>query len=177
MKSINTIKSIKPYLFVVVLSACSATPEIKPLAPAESPMPSRDVIAEVRALALNENEGIDVQPLGDPVVADLREQAARHEAAGEWQKAAVALEQALMLDPGNPDILQWQAELALAQGQFDKAVELANASWEIGPRLGSLCRRNWAAIRLARELTHYPDAAQVAATQMSRCTVEPPVRM
>ena len=118
-----------------------------------------------------------MQPLRDPAIADLRQAAAQHETARDWASADAALEQALALSPGDPELLQWRAELALVQGDYNVAVELANASWEQGPRLGALCRRNWTTVRLVREWTDYPAAAQAAAEQLARCTHEPPVRM
>ena len=63
------------------------------------------------------------------------------------------------------------------QSLVDDAVQLANASWELGPRVGNLCRRNWIAIQLARELSQLPDAAALAAAQGERCTAAAPVRM
>ena len=163
-------------LGLAVLAACSAPPAPQKVAP-RAPVPERDVLAEVRAAGAEGQDSLDVQPLRDPVITDLREAATRHESARDWKKADAALAEALMLTPDDPDLLQWRAELALVQRDYDEAVRLANASWENGPRLGALCRRNWTAIRIARELTGYPDAATAAAGQVARCTVEPPVRM
>ena len=160
----------------VLVGGCAA-PQARP-EPAPAPEPVRDVLAEVRATGVETDaDGIDVTPLREAVVDDLRERAARHEAERDYAAADAALDEALRLVPGDPELLQWRAELALARGAWDDAVRLASASWERGPRLGGLCRRSWAVIRLARELTGYPDAAAVAQAQLMRCTVEPPVRM
>ena len=169
------------FFLLVILgmtSACSG-PSTRPIAAEEVDVqtPARDLIAEVRTLAAEADDGIEVQSLRDPLVIDLRETAAIYEQAGDFSAADEALIQALALVPGDPELLQWRAELALAMRRLDDVVQLANASWELGPRLGNLCRRNWIAIRLARELSHLPDAAAAAAAQGERCTVAPPVRM
>lgn len=160
----------------VLLGGCAA-PQMKPESEAAIVPPPPDVLAQVRAAGREADDGIDVTPLRDPVVEDLRERAARQEAARDYARAEAALDEALRLVPGDPELLQWRAELALARGAFDEAVRLAGDSWERGPRLGGLCRRSWAVIRVARELTGYPDAAAAAQAQLARCTVAPPVRM
>lgn len=172
----NVFRTTMLAVALAALAACSSAPA--PQKPTtRPPAPERDVLAEVRAAGADAGDGLDVAPLRDPAVADLRDAAVRHEAARAFDQADAALERALKLTPGDPELTQWRAELALAQGRYDEAVRLANASWENGPRLGALCRRNWAAIRIARELSGHPDAADTAANQMARCTVEPPVRM
>lgn len=163
---------------LAVLAGCASTPTMVHSPEPAPVLPERNVIAEVRAAGDdNASDGLDVTPLRDPVIEDLREAATRHEAARAYDQADAALDKALGLIPNDPELTQWRAELALAQGHYDDAVRLANASWESGPRLGALCRRNWTAIRIARELTGFPAAATAAAAQIARCTVEPPVRM
>ncbi len=160
----------------LLLGGC-ASPPVRP-GPASAPAPLRDVLAEVRAAGVEtEADGIDVTPLRDPVVDDLRDRAARHEAERDYAAADAVLEDALRLVPGDPELLQWRAELALVRGAWDDAVRLASEAWERGPRLGGLCRRSWTVIRLAREFTGHPDAASAAQAQLMRCTIEPPVRM
>ncbi len=163
-------------LLACLLAAC-ATPSPPRPAVVEVEAPPRDLIGEVRAAGSDAVDGIDIQILQDPIILDLRETALQQEGAQHFSDADATVQRALELIPDDPELLQWRAELALALGHLDEAVRLANASWERGPRLGSLCRRNWAAIRLARELSALPDAAIVAAHQGERCTVAPPVRM
>ncbi len=161
---------------MILLVACAGSPPVR--VDAESPPePARDVIAEVRAAGIEALDGVEVLPLADPLVEDLRETAARQERSHAYAEADASLQQALALAPGDPELLQWRAELALALGRLDAAVQLADASWASGPRLGGLCRRNWATIRLARELAGLADAALAATQQGERCTVAPPVRM
>jgi predicted Zn-dependent protease len=168
-------KRISLLLLPMVLAACSQPP---PTPNAAKPAtPSRDLVAEVRAVGAEAPDALDVQPLRDPVVEDLRASAARHERAREFDQADKALLQALKITPDDPELLQLRAEIALHRAQYPQAEQLANASFERGPRLGGLCRRNWATIRLSREMRANPAGADAAGQQAARCTLEPPVRM
>lgn len=159
----------------LLLGACSQPP---PAPTAAKPaQPARNLVAEVRAVGAEAADALDVQPLRDPQVEDLRASAARHENAGEFAEADAALAKALQITPDDPELLQLRAEMALHRAQYSEAEQLANASFERGPRLGGLCRRNWATIRLAREMRSNPAGAVAAGEQGTRCTVEPPVRM
>lgn len=159
-----------------LLAGCASSPEMPE--PARPKAPDRDVLGEVRAHdAPARNEGLDITPLRDPVITDLLDQASRHEQARQFAAAEKAIGQALALTPEDPELLQWQAELALVQGHYEEARRLAGSSWEKGPRLGRLCRRNWATIRIVGELTENPEAAADAAVRIEQCTVEAPLRM
>jgi predicted Zn-dependent protease len=162
-------------LAVLALAACSQPPSAPVSAKPEAP--KRDLVAEVRAIAAEAADALDVQPLRDPVIEDLRASATRHEVAREFTQADRALQQALAITPGDPELLQHRAEIALQREQFEQAEQLANDSYERGPRLGALCRRNWTTIRLAREMRGNAAGASDAGARTARCTVEPPVRM
>lgn len=133
-------------------------------------------VAAVRAAGVSGNE-LEVQPLRDPQVEDLRAQAEAQEAKRETKQASATLDQALVLSPGDPDLLQWQAELALLGRKWLSAEQLANDSFQKGPKLGGLCRRNWTTIAFAREGRGDAAGAAVARDQVDSCTVAPPVRM
>jgi len=163
------------FLLPVLLAACSQPPPA-PTA-AKHVAPARDLVAEVRAVAADGGDSLDIQPLRDPAVEDLRAAATRHENAREFDKADAALLQALTITPDDPELLQHRAEIALHRAQYERAEQLANSSYQRGPRLGALCRRNWATIRLAREMRDNPAGATAAGQQAQRCTLEPPVRM
>lgn len=161
-----------------LLSACAARGPERVVTGVEAmPDDAADRIAQVRLAGVQAEDGIDLQPLSDPLVADLVEAATELERQQDWRAADASLARALELSSGDPELLQWRAELALALDQLDEAVHLANRSWELGPQLGSLCRRNWAAIGLARELSRLPEAAALARAQGEKCTRPPPVRM
>lgn len=164
-------------LLAAGLAACS--PPQQPPAPQQTraePAPSRDLVAEVRAAAEGE-DALDVTPLRDRAAEDWRQAALRLQSGGELDAAGEALQKALALAPEDPELLQFSAEIALAQGDLDLAEQRAWAAYEHGPQLGPLCRRNWAAIRLARELRGNAEAAAQAREQAGRCAHQPPVRM
>lgn len=163
-------------LLLVFLVGCGGTSG----APAPRQAKARaDVVALVAAIREAGVVGVEleVQPLRDPQVEDLRHQAEAQEAAGKPGAAVASLDQALVLVPGDPDLLQWKAELALLRRVWSQAEALANQSFENGPRLGGLCRRNWTTIHHARRLAGNAAGAEVARRQVDACTVAPPVRM
>jgi Flp pilus assembly protein TadD len=134
------------------------------------------LVQRVRAAGQIGNE-LDVQPLRDPQVEDLRAEATRAENRGDLAGAGRALAQALLLTPDDPDLLQWQAELALAARNWSEAEQLATRSYGKGPKLGGLCRRNWTTIQLAAEARRDSAAAGLAQQHVGTCTVAPPTRM
>jgi tetratricopeptide (TPR) repeat protein len=160
---------------LLLLTACGQAPTV--VQEPEPVVPSRDLVAEVRAVGLERDDALDVHPLRDPVVEDLRRAALAHERARRFEQADEALQRALALIPGDPELLQSRAEIALFQQQYDQAEALASASFDHGPRLGGLCRRNWATVRVAREMRGNLAGAAEADARTQRCTVEPPVRM
>ena len=98
------------------------------------------------------------------------------EARGDYAGAERALAQALTLVPNDPDLLQWQAEMALVRHDWARAQQLATHSWERGPKLGGLCRRNWTTLRLAAEARNDAAAATLAQQRIGACAVAPPTR-
>lgn len=163
---------------LVLLVACSSVP-VAPLPVAEvvPPPPPRDLLAAVRAAAGDPIDVIEVAPLRDSTVNDLLDSAEQAERAGDLAAAELALRRAVELVPDDPDLMQRRAELLLAQRVLDEAEQLAALSYERGPRLGPLCRRNWMTVQLAREERGDAGGAATAARQVSRCLTEPPVRM
>jgi tetratricopeptide (TPR) repeat protein len=161
---------------LLALAACSPPPD-EPPATTRVAAPKRDLVAEVRAQGADAPDSLDVQPLRDPQVEDLLAAAARHENAKAFDEADAAITKALTLVPNDPELLQHRAEIALARAEYALAEQLANTSYERGPKLGGLCRRNWATIRLSREMRGQADGAATAGAQAQRCTLEPPVRM
>jgi Flp pilus assembly protein TadD len=120
---------------------------------------------------------LDVQPLRDPRVEDLRASATQAEARGDYAGAGKLLAQAAVLTPDDPDLLQWQAELALVTRDWSQAEQLATRSFDKGPKLGGLCRRNWTTLQLAAEARGNAAQATQAQQRVAGCTVAPPIRM
>lgn len=135
-----------------------------------------EMLQLVRAAGETGNE-LDVQPLRDPQVEDLRASAARSESRGDYPAAAAALTRALAITPNDPDLLQWQAELALAGKNWTLAEQFAARSFDKGPKLGGLCRRSWMTRQFARQAMGDATNAAVAQQQIGKCAVTPPVRM
>lgn len=165
------------FLVTLALTACSqpAPPPAPQQTRSEAP-PARDLIAEVRAAAEGE-DALEIQPLRDPNAEDWRLRALEFEREGQLDAAEQALARALDAAPDDPELLQIGAEIALAQGELDQAEQRAWRAFQHGPQVGPLCRRNWAAIRLARELRGNDGAAETARDQAERCAHQPPVRM
>ena len=156
------------------LCACGAGPART--APAATRMGEGPVLLqEVRAAGQLGNE-LDVQPLRDPQVEDLRNAASAAEARGDYAGAQRAIAQAAQITPNDPELLQWQAEMALVAHDWTNAHALATQSWERGPKLGGLCRRNWTTIRMAADARGDASAAGQARQQAAACAVPPPNR-
>ena len=156
-----------------VLAGCVAIPaegptELAPVAPARSPL---QMLAAVEAAGGRDDREVSVQPLRDPQVEDLREHAAVSIRARDYAAAAQALNEALMIVADEPGLLQERAEVALLQGELERAETLARRAFDLGSKVGPLCRRHWATIeqaRLARGLKGDADSARV---QIDACTV------
>ena len=162
----------------ILLSACAGTPEVtqQPVAP-KIAKTAVELLFEIRTVALENTDALDVQPLDEPEVADLRQRGADLESSGDFAAAEQAYAQALKIVPDAPGLLQAQAEMLLVTDQLDVAEMVAARAYQLGPKLGPLCRRSWATIRWARELRGNVAAAQTASEQGERCATPPPVRM
>lgn len=160
-------------LFLLVLAGCASAPAPE-IPVANDPVTPEQRVAAVRAAAGADDRELAVQPLRDPEVDDLREDAQRAIAARDLAAAATALDRAVAIVPEDPAILQERAELALLQGDYARADTLAQRAFELGSRVGPLCRQHWETVRQVRQhqravlpplpVRHTPeDAAQYAA--------------
>lgn len=155
-------------LLVSLLSACGPVVVPPPPAPGISP---QQRLAAVHAAAGAEDTELNVQPLRDPQVEDLREQAARALAGGDAEAAGEALNQALLVVPDDPAVLQERAEVALLQAQYERAETLARRAYDVGSKVGPLCRRHWATIEQSRLARDQAENAASAQAQLRTCTV------
>lgn len=159
---------------VLAVSACSTTSGV-PAVPASPAIPK--VAPELRlAAVVAASKGADdrelaVQPLRDPEVQDLRDDAAAAIAARDYPAAAEALNQALLIAPDDPAILQERAEAALLLADYERAETLAKRAFDLGSKVGPLCRRHWAMIEQARLARGLQQDAASAHTQIEACTV------
>jgi tetratricopeptide (TPR) repeat protein len=164
-------------LALAVLAACST-------APPEPPAPTIDgaaAVTAIRAAGGAASTELDVQPIRDPQVDDLREDAAGFERAGQYPQAVAALDQALQLNPDDPALLQERAEAALLVKDLAGAERYAKLGIERGSKVGPLCRRHWETIAQVRQARPAPveapgESAADARRERDACTVAAPAR-
>lgn len=152
----------------LLLAACGTTTPSPVVVPGPGP---QERLAAVHAAAGAEDTELSVQPLRDTQVEDLREKASQALVAGRPADAADFLNQALLIVPDDPAVLQERAEVALLQGQYDRAETLARRAFDVGSRVGPLCRRHWATIEQSRLARGQAENAASAKAQIGTCTV------
>lgn len=130
------------------VAACAMVPVAPPAQPTALPngVTPQQMVASIRAAAAGSAAELDVQPLRDSQVEDLRQEAAALEARGLYADAAAVLQQALAVNPGDPAVMQEMAETAVLLWQFDQAGQLARRAFASGSGVGPLCRRHWATV-------------------------------
>lgn len=153
------------------LSGCKPAAQVQIPSPPPPGPTAQERLAAIEAAAGVDDTELDVQPLRDPQVAALREQAARVRARGDAAAAAAALDLALRIAPDDPTLLQERAEAALLQGDPAQAGVLARRAYELGSRVGPLCRRHWATIEQAALAGGRAADAASARDQIGACTV------
>jgi tetratricopeptide (TPR) repeat protein len=124
---------------VGMLGACVAAPP-KSTAPSFDPAA---LVATIRASGAASSTELDVQPLRDPQIEDLRQQATQLEQKHMYRGAADLLDRAMTINAQDPALLQERAELALLLRDPDEAQQLAKRAIDLGSTTGPLCRRHW----------------------------------
>lgn len=163
-------RRLLPLLPLLLLVACASGPE--PAAPASVPaVPPAQRLAAIEAAAGQDDRELDVQPLRDPQVEDLRQAAAQARGAHDYGVAADALNQALLIVADDPAVLQERAEIALLQADYERAETLARRALSLGSRTGPLCRRHWALIEQSQLARGEDLNAASARAQIPGCTV------
>jgi tetratricopeptide (TPR) repeat protein len=136
-------------LLSVLLAACAGT-RLSPSPDAPAALPDgttpAQIVATIRAAGEASEDELAIQPLRANEVEHLREQAAGFEAAGEYGKAAAALDEALAVHADDPTVLQERAEAALLLWDPDAAAAFAQHAIALGADVGPLCRRHWATL-------------------------------
>jgi tetratricopeptide (TPR) repeat protein len=161
---------------LLLLAACATPPPASPQPVALTSASPEAMVAAIRAAAGHDDSELAVQPLRDPMVDDLREEALQLESRQQYAQAAAALDQALAIVPEDPALLQERAEAALLLRQFDAAEQLARHAYGLGARVGPLCRRHWNTVRQTRLLAGDAAGAAQALTQVEACRVAGPNR-
>ncbi len=159
---------------VLVITACQSTPE---LAPVPEPPPVRDWVSEIRQHAARLPSYVEVLPLTDPGIADLRALARSAEAEQRYAEAEAHLALALSLMPDDPELWQWRAEVALAEKRWQDAQAHAKQSETLGPKLGRICVRNWMTLLAVAEETADTAAQVEARSKAEGCPVRAPIRL
>ncbi|HEY0661128.1 MAG TPA: hypothetical protein VGD21_07400 [Lysobacter sp.] len=126
-----------------VLAACTAAPT----QPSKPAFDAPAAVAAIRAAGRADATELDVQPLRDPQVEDLRQQAAQLEAKRMYRGSANLLDQAIAIRPDDPALLQERAESALLLRDPAGAAQFAQRAIELGSTVGPLCRRHWEMLR------------------------------
>ena len=159
----------------VALGAC-ATPPPAPVDAGAPRMAPAAMVAAIRAAGGRDDTELAVQPLRDPMVDDLRERAQRLESDGRVADAAAALDHALRIVPDDPALLQERAEAAVLLGDLATAQAQAQRAWEIGAKVGPLCRRHAETLHQLRLAANDAAGAANAAQRRDACTVAAPAR-
>lgn len=148
-------------LIPLLLAACSVQPPV--------PVKEREVDTRVRAPASEDSAGVQVYSFQNPAVKQLTAQAELAEQVGELDKASGYLERALRIEPRDPQLLQHMAEIKLQKEDYQQALNFAVKSYDIGPRVGEICSRNWRTISVAREHLNDHNGASDAEARAARC--------
>ena len=164
------------FAVTLLLAACVSAPKPAPVAK-KPPPPARDWVAEIRAEAARLPSNVDVMPLRDAAVDDLRAKALAAEQARQYAAAEANLTAALAIVPEDPALWQWRAEIALADRRFVDAAAHATHSAELGPKVGDLCVRNWLTVAAVRQEAKDAAGAASARAQAQACPVPAPIRM
>lgn len=155
-------------LSALILAAC---------APWQPTLDDPEIAEQVRAPAGGEEpQGLQVYPLRNPAVRELEQAAEAARSEGDFDRAESLLERALRIEDRDPELLQRMAELQLSRGDWGQAENYAMRSWELGPQVGDICRRNWRTLALARERRGAVTEAAQARERVEICPLEPPER-
>lgn len=164
-------------LATLALAACTQSIPPSPVVKPTAQVDPATAVRAIRAAGAGLDSAVQVHPLRDPAIDGILKKAHDAEAAKDFAAATESAHKALQLAPDAPDILQYLAELETARGDWQQADQLAMKSFALGPKIGSLCARNWQTVVEAR--TALGDAATVAQAQqrVKECRVPPRLRM
>lgn len=138
-KAIANTRRLAVLTGTLLLGACMA-PATRPAAPTYDPVV---LVKAIRAAGAASSTELDVQPLRDPQIEDLRQQAAQLETKHMYRGAADLLDRAMKLNAEDPALMQDRAELALLLRDPAQAQQFAKQALDLGSTTGPLCRRHW----------------------------------
>jgi len=146
---------------LLLLTSCSSR--------SPAPVEEHEVTTRVRVPASQDSAGVQVYSLQNPAVKQLTAQAREAERTGDLDRADSYLERALRIQPRDPQLLQHMAEIKLQEQDYQQALSFAVRSYEIGPRVGEICSRNWRTIGVAREHLNDINGAREAEARAGQC--------
>jgi tetratricopeptide (TPR) repeat protein len=165
-----------PMALLAALAACSQpAPVVKP--PSQPDQDSAAMVAAIRAAGAQFDSSVEVHPLREPAAEGLFKQARDLEAHEQLDAALAAVSKALRIAPDAPDILQYQAELEVEMRAWQQAMDAAQKSYDLGPKVGALCARNLETLAIARTQLGDVAGAGQARQQLTGCRVPPAVRL
>ena len=166
-----------PVLAALALGACTQPSAPSKIATKPAAAPDHDALGAIRAAGMGMDSSLQVQPLRDAAVDGYLKQAHAAETAKNYPAAIEAVQRALKLAPDAPDLLQYEAEVEVLRGNWKEAEALAIKSYTLGPKVGSLCARNWQTVVEARIVFADATTQAQAKQHIKECRVAPPVRM
>ena len=161
---------------VLALAGCATTTPDAPTVPPLTSATPAQMVEHVRAAAGDGDGELDVQPLRDSQVEDLRQRAERLQQQGHHADAAAALDQSISLVADEPALLQERAEAALFLGEYAQAGELAERALALGSGVGPLCRRHQATREQVSLVQGDAAGAAEAKAAIEACRVARPPR-
>lgn len=171
-------------LLVAALVACTSPPPVREPGFDVPTFDAAALVRTIRAAGAATSTELDVQPLRNTEVEDLRQQASQSERAGQLPQAADALDQALAIVPQDAAVLQERSEIALLARDLSAAERFARAAAANGTQVGPLCRRHHETLAQLADLraralpdqpSHVAEAAS-ARTARDACTIAAPAR-
>jgi len=169
------------FVYFVAIAAAALGACSQPSAPAKTAQkPDHDpqvAVAGIRAAGAKFDSSVEVHPLREPAVDGLLKQARDAETQMQPTQALSSVRKALSIAPQSPDILQYEAELLIETGDWKSAAVSAQKSYDLGPKIGSLCARNVETLVIARTNLGDDAGATTARQQGSGCKVPAPQRL
>jgi len=161
-------------LLAMAVTACTTAPRHPESESEAEAAGTQDIETRVREPARKDSDGVQVFPLRNEAVEELVKEAAGAERTGDLDQAAVLLERALRIQPQNPEVLQQMAEIQLQKKDYQQAFTFATRSYDIGPRVGEICSRNWRTISVAQEyMGNQADSAAAEEKALSCMNTKP----
>ena len=170
--------SVKFVYFVAIAASAILTACSQPPAPPTAVVKpnTSTAISNIRTAGNQFDSSVEVHPLRDPAVDGLLDQSRKLEAQQQPAQALDPVARALKIAPNSPDILQYQAELFVETGDWKRAVDSAQKSYDLGPKVGALCARNLQTLIEAGNVAGDANAVAAAKEKLSSCRVPVPNR-